>query len=104
MADLVLPGLAVTMAEEFPRLRVHFSLAWSDALLRELQAGTVDVFDANLTPVISTGAFTDTSLPSGFAPFNTLSRLPAAEPTITAPVGHPFQHGIPPLIPHNTKA
>jgi uncharacterized protein (TIGR03118 family) len=34
------------------------------------QAGTIDVFDANLTPVISTGAFTDSSLPSGFAPFN----------------------------------
>jgi DNA-binding transcriptional LysR family regulator len=42
LADLVLPGLAVTMAEEFPRLRIHFSLAWSDALLRELRAGTVD--------------------------------------------------------------
>lgn len=42
LADLVLPGLAVTMAEEFPRLKVHFSLAWSDALIKELQAGTVD--------------------------------------------------------------
>jgi DNA-binding transcriptional LysR family regulator len=42
LADLVLPGLAVTMAEEFPRLRVHFSIAWSDVLFRELQAGTVD--------------------------------------------------------------
>jgi DNA-binding transcriptional LysR family regulator len=30
------------MAEEFPRLRVQLSLAWSDALFRELQAGTVD--------------------------------------------------------------
>ncbi len=34
------------------------------------QAGTVEVFDANLTPVISAGAFRDASLPSGFAPFN----------------------------------
>src|SRR5258706_10919563 len=34
------------------------------------QAGTVEVFDANLTPVISVGAFRDASLPSGFAPFN----------------------------------
>jgi DNA-binding transcriptional LysR family regulator len=42
LADLVLPGLAVTMAEEFPRLRVHFSIAWSDALVRDLQSGTVD--------------------------------------------------------------
>jgi uncharacterized protein (TIGR03118 family) len=33
--------------------------------------GTVDVFDANFTPVtLSTGAFKDPSIPEGFAPFN----------------------------------
>jgi uncharacterized protein (TIGR03118 family) len=33
--------------------------------------GTVDVFDANFTPVtLSTGAFKDPSMPEGFAPFN----------------------------------
>ena len=34
------------------------------------QAGTIDVYDANLTPVVSTGAFSDSNLPAGFAPFN----------------------------------
>ncbi len=34
------------------------------------QAGTIDVFDANLTAAASTGAFTDANLPAGFAPFN----------------------------------
>ncbi len=34
------------------------------------QAGTIDVYDANLTPVVSTGAFSDNNLPAGFAPFN----------------------------------
>ena len=32
-------------------------------------AGRVDVFDHNFTPVILPGAFTDPTLPSGFAPF-----------------------------------
>ena len=34
------------------------------------QAGTIDVFDANLMPVASTGSFSDPNLPAGFAPFN----------------------------------
>jgi uncharacterized protein (TIGR03118 family) len=55
----VYKGLAVADANNGPMLYAA-----------NFQAGTVDVFDANLTPVISTGAFTDTSLPSGFAPFN----------------------------------
>jgi uncharacterized protein (TIGR03118 family) len=33
-------------------------------------AGTIDVFDTNFTQVISAGAFTDTTIPAGFAPFN----------------------------------
>jgi uncharacterized protein (TIGR03118 family) len=32
--------------------------------------GTIDVFDGNLSPVSNPGAFTDTNLPAGFAPFN----------------------------------
>ena len=36
--------------------------------------------------------------------FNNISGLPASELSTTAAMGHPFQHGIPPLIPHNTKA
>ncbi len=34
------------------------------------QAGTIDVFDTNFTPVISPLAFVDTTIPAGFAPFN----------------------------------
>jgi uncharacterized protein (TIGR03118 family) len=34
-------------------------------------AGTVDVFDGTLTPVHSAGAFVDSAVPSGFAPYNT---------------------------------
>ena len=33
-------------------------------------SATIDVFDANLSPVTSTGAFSDPNLPAGFAPFN----------------------------------
>ena len=33
-------------------------------------SGTVDVFDANVTPVNTPGGFADTTLPAGFAPFN----------------------------------
>jgi uncharacterized protein (TIGR03118 family) len=33
-------------------------------------AGRVDVFDANFTPVALAGSFTDPNLPAGFAPFN----------------------------------
>ena len=31
--------------------------------------GVVDVFDANFAPVVSAGAFTDATLPAGYAPF-----------------------------------
>ena len=35
------------------------------------KAGTIDVFDANFKPVtLAAGAFTDPSIPAGFAPFN----------------------------------
>jgi uncharacterized protein (TIGR03118 family) len=34
------------------------------------RAGTVDVFDAQFAPVHQAGAFTDASIPAGFAPFN----------------------------------
>ncbi len=34
------------------------------------RAGTVDVFDARFAPVHVTGAFTDATIPAGFAPFN----------------------------------
>jgi len=35
------------------------------------KTGTIDVFDANFKPVtLATGAFTDASIPAGFAPFN----------------------------------
>lgn len=35
------------------------------------RGGTVDVFDENFNPVtLAAGAFTDTTLPAGFAPFN----------------------------------
>jgi uncharacterized protein (TIGR03118 family) len=34
------------------------------------RAGTVEVYDTNFKPVVSPGAFTDLSLPSGYAPFN----------------------------------
>jgi uncharacterized protein (TIGR03118 family) len=33
-------------------------------------SAAIDVFDANLSPITSTGAFSDTNLPAGFAPFN----------------------------------
>ena len=33
-------------------------------------SATIDVFDANLSPITSTGAFSDPNLPAGFAPFN----------------------------------
>jgi len=32
--------------------------------------GKVDVYDANMKPVTATGAFVDSTIPSGFAPFN----------------------------------
>src|SRR5258706_7577299 len=35
-----------------------------------LQAGTVDVYAADLMPLFSTGAFSDSNWPGGFAPFN----------------------------------
>jgi uncharacterized protein (TIGR03118 family) len=34
------------------------------------RTGKVDVFDANLKPIMSTGAFSDPNLPAGYAPFN----------------------------------
>jgi len=34
------------------------------------RAGTVEVFDHNYKPVTKTGAFEDSSIPAGFAPFN----------------------------------
>ncbi len=33
-------------------------------------AGTIDVWDGNLSPVTNTGAFANPSIPAGFAPFN----------------------------------
>jgi DNA-binding transcriptional LysR family regulator len=42
LADLVLPGLAVALAEECPRLAVHFSIAWSRSLVNELRSGNLD--------------------------------------------------------------
>jgi DNA-binding transcriptional LysR family regulator len=42
IADLVFPGLAVRLAEEFPHLRVNFSILWSHALIHELQSRTLD--------------------------------------------------------------
>ncbi len=33
-------------------------------------AGTIDVWDGNMNPVTSAGAFTDATVPAGFAPFN----------------------------------
>ena len=55
----VYKGLAVASTNNGPMLYAA-----------NFQAGTVDVYDANLTPVVSTGAFSDSNLPSGFAPFN----------------------------------
>jgi uncharacterized protein (TIGR03118 family) len=34
------------------------------------RAGTIDVFDGKFAPVHSSGAFTDATIPAGFAPFN----------------------------------
>ena len=35
------------------------------------RAGTIDVFDTNFkNPTLATGAFTDSTLPSGYAPFD----------------------------------
>src|SRR4029453_8833247 len=39
-------------------------------LAANFHAGTIDVFDSNFQPVASAGAFTDPSLPAGFAPVN----------------------------------
>jgi uncharacterized protein (TIGR03118 family) len=36
----------------------------------DFHAGRVDVFDANFTPAIVGGSFTDPNLPAGFSPFN----------------------------------
>jgi len=58
-AGAVYKGLAVANTNNGPMLYAA-----------NFQAGTIDVFDANLTPVASVGAFTDPNLPAGFAPFN----------------------------------
>ncbi len=59
-----------------PNTAVYKGLAISGAPTPQLyatnfKAGTIEVFDANFKPVtLAAGAFTDPSIPAGFAPFN----------------------------------
>jgi uncharacterized protein (TIGR03118 family) len=58
-AGAVYKGLAVANTNSGPMLYAA-----------NFNTGSVDVYDANLTPVTTTGAFMDPQLQSGFAPFN----------------------------------
>jgi uncharacterized protein (TIGR03118 family) len=55
----VYKGLAMATRSEGPLLYTA-----------NFNSGTIDVFDGNLTPVNLPGAFQDSSIPAGFAPFN----------------------------------
>jgi uncharacterized protein (TIGR03118 family) len=55
----VYKGLAMATRSEGPLLYAA-----------NFNSGTVDVFDGNLNPVSLPGAFQDSSIPAGFAPFN----------------------------------
>jgi uncharacterized protein (TIGR03118 family) len=55
----VYKGLAMATRSEGPLLYAA-----------NFNAGTVDVFDGNLNPVTLPGAFQDSGIPAGFAPFN----------------------------------
>jgi uncharacterized protein (TIGR03118 family) len=54
----VYKGLAIATQAGAPRLYAA-----------DFHNGVVDVFDATFTPVVVAGAFTDSSLPAGYAPF-----------------------------------
>jgi uncharacterized protein (TIGR03118 family) len=54
----VYKGLAISSQGGAPRLYAT-----------DFHNGVVDVFDANFAPVVGAGAFTDASLPPGYAPF-----------------------------------
>ena len=59
VSGAVYKGLAVANTNNGPMLYAA-----------NFNAATIDVFDSNLSPVPSTGAFNDPNLPAGFAPFN----------------------------------
>src|SRR5207245_6358928 len=42
---------------------------WSSDVCSSDLAGTVDVFDSKFNPVLKTGAFLDSEIPEGYAPF-----------------------------------
>jgi uncharacterized protein (TIGR03118 family) len=56
--DAVYKGLAIATSSHGPRIYAT-----------NFHAGTVDVFDDHFNPVNTPGAFTDPSIPAGFAPF-----------------------------------
>ena len=58
-AKAVYKGLAIATRSEGPLLYAA-----------NFAAGTIDVFDGNMTPVKLTGGFRDSAIPAGFAPFN----------------------------------
>jgi TIGR03118 family protein len=55
----VYKGLAIANTSNGPRLYAA-----------NFNSAAIDVFDADLSPIASTGAFSDPNLPAGFAPFN----------------------------------
>jgi uncharacterized protein (TIGR03118 family) len=70
------PANAIVMVDNSAAGAVYKGVALADTsngpmlYAANFNAGTIDVFDGNFSPVISAGAFTDPNLPGGFAPFN----------------------------------
>jgi uncharacterized protein (TIGR03118 family) len=61
-SDAVYKGLAIAST-------IPGNVAGDLLYATNFHAGTVDVFDHNFAPVHTPGAFTDTSIPKGYAPF-----------------------------------
>jgi uncharacterized protein (TIGR03118 family) len=70
------PANAILLVDNSPWGAVYKGLALASTsagpmlYAADFSQGTIDVFDANLAPVVNAGAFYDPNLPAGFAPFN----------------------------------
>ena len=69
------PTHAITVVDGAAQGKIYKGLAIASAggtsflYATDFHNGVVDVFDASFTPVVRAGAFTDSALPAGYAPF-----------------------------------
>ena len=70
------PKNAVILVDNSPAGAVYKGIAVANTsngpmlFAANFNAGTIDVFDANLSPAATSGGFADAALPAGYAPFN----------------------------------